>query len=130
MKDKGGTMRLGAYPCTLAPGSRAAQLYGTQNISERHRHRFEFNNDYRAELQRAGLKLSGTSPDDRLVEIIELEDHPFFVGCQFHPEFKSRPTSAHPLFSGFVKAAAERRDEIARSVREDGGPAETQSSVN
>jgi CTP synthase len=130
VKDKGGTMRLGAYPCTLAPGSKAAQLYGTQNISERHRHRFEFNNDYRAELQRAGLKLSGTSPDDRLVEILELDTHPFFVGCQFHPEFKSRPTAAHPLFSGFVKAAAERRDEIARSVREDGGPAETQSSVN
>jgi CTP synthase len=130
VKDKGGTMRLGAYPCTLQPGSRAAQLYGTQTISERHRHRFEFNNDYRAELQRAGLKLSGTSPDDRLVEIVELENHPFFVGCQFHPEFKSRPMSAHPLFSGFVKAAAERRDEIARSVREDGGPAETQSSVN
>jgi CTP synthase len=130
VKDKGGTMRLGAYPCTLLPGSRAAQLYGTQNISERHRHRFEFNNDYRAELQRAGLKLSGTSPDDRLVEIVELDNHPFFVGCQFHPEFKSRPMSAHPLFSGFVKAAAERRDEIARSVREEGGPAETRSSVN
>jgi CTP synthase len=130
VKDKGGTMRLGAYPCTLLPGSRAAQLYGTQNISERHRHRFEFNNDYRAELQRAGLKLSGTSPDDRLVEIVELDGHPFFMGCQFHPEFKSRPMSAHPLFSGFVKAAAERRDEIARSVREEGGPAETQSSVN
>jgi CTP synthase len=130
VKDKGGTMRLGAYPCALLPGSRAAQLYGAQSISERHRHRFEFNNDYRAELQRAGLKLSGTSPDDRLVEIVELDNHPFFVGCQFHPEFKSRPMSAHPLFSGFVKAAAERRDEIARSVREEGGPAETRSSVN
>jgi CTP synthase len=131
VKDKGGTMRLGAYPCTLAPGSRAAQLYRQEAISERHRHRYEFNNDYRAELQRAGLKLSGTSPDDRLVEIIELEHHPFFIGCQFHPEFKSRPMSAHPLFSGFVAAAIERRDRITKSAREEGTPpTETRSSVN
>jgi CTP synthase len=131
VKDKGGTMRLGAYPCTLKPGSKAAVLYGQEAISERHRHRFEFNNDYRAELQRAGLRLSGTSPDDRLVEIIELDHHPFFVGCQFHPEFKSRPMSAHPLFSGFVAAAVERRDRITKSAREEGvPPTETRSSVN
>jgi len=128
VKDKGGTMRLGAYPCVLAPGSRAAALYGAQEISERHRHRFEFNNDYREVLTRAGLKLSGTSPDDRLVEIVELEAHPFFIGCQFHPEFKSKPHAAHPLFSGFVHAAAQRRDVIARSARDEPPPTETRSS--
>jgi len=117
VKDKGGTMRLGAYPCALTSGSRAAALYGDGLISERHRHRFEFNNDYRETLSRAGLVLSGTSPDQRLVEIVELEKHPFFVGCQFHPEFKSRPMKAHPLFSGFVAAAAERRDMLAKSAR-------------
>jgi CTP synthase len=130
VKDKGGTMRLGAYPCALTAGSRAAQLYGQESISERHRHRFEFNNDYREQLTRAGLKLSGTSPDDRLVEIVELESHPYFVGCQFHPEFKSRPMAAHPLFSGFVAAAAHRRDTIARSARDEPPPTETRSSVN
>jgi CTP synthase len=131
VKDKGGTMRLGAYPCTLTAGSRAAQLYRQEAISERHRHRYEFNNDFRAELVRAGLKLSGTSPDDRLVELVELEHHPFFIGCQFHPEFKSRPMSAHPLFSGFVAAAAERRDRITKSARDEGAPVpETRSSVN
>jgi len=130
VKDKGGTMRLGAYPCVLTAGSRAAQLYGQESISERHRHRFEFNNDYREQLTRAGLKLSGTSPDERLVEIVELESHPFFVGCQFHPEFKSRPMAAHPLFSGFVAAAVHRRDTIARSARDEPPPTETRSSVN
>jgi CTP synthase len=115
----------------LAPGSLAAKLYGEEQISERHRHRFEFNNDYREPLTRAGLKLSGTSPDNRLVEIIELENHPFFVGCQFHPEFKSRPMAAHPLFFGFVRAAAARRDEIAKSAREDDKSSETTTtSVN
>jgi CTP synthase len=128
VKDKGGTMRLGAYPCTLAPGSRAAALYGQQLISERHRHRFEFNNDYREQLTRAGLKLSGTSPDDRLVEIVELEGHPFFLGCQFHPEFKSKPVAAHPLFSGFVRAAVQRRDVIAKSLREESGTPEARES--
>jgi CTP synthase len=122
-------MRLGAYPCTLAAGTRAAALYGQQQISERHRHRFEFNNDYREILTRAGLKLSGTSPDDRLVEIVELDDHPFVIGCQFHPEFKSKPHSAHPLFSGFVHAAAERRDAIAKSARDEPPPTETRSST-
>jgi CTP synthase len=115
--EKGGTMRLGAYPCALTPGSRAADLYDEALISERHRHRFEFNNEYREALTRAGLVLSGTSPDQRLVEIVELEKHPFFVGCQFHPEFKSRPMAAHPLFSGFVAAAAKRRDTLAKSAR-------------
>lgn len=117
VEDKGGTMRLGAYPCVLKKGSRAQQIYGETEISERHRHRFEFNNEYREVLTRRGLVLSGTSPDDRLVEIVELPDHPHFVGCQFHPEFKSRPHAAHPLFSSFVQAALQRRDRIAREAR-------------
>jgi CTP synthase len=125
LRDKGGTMRLGAFPCKLRPGSRAFEVYGKEEISERHRHRFEFNNDYRDVLSRAGLSLSGTSPNDSLVEIIELEQHPFFLGCQFHPEFKSRPMAAHPLFSHFVKAALRRRDEIARSAARE----ETQHST-
>ncbi|MFO0566073.1 MAG: CTP synthase [Polyangiaceae bacterium] len=119
VKDKGGTMRLGAYPCTLLSGSRAAQIYGAGEISERHRHRFEFNNDYREPLTKAGLVLSGTSPDGRLVEIVELPEHPHFVGCQFHPEFKSRPMAAHPLFSHFVAAALVRRNEIHASAVEE-----------
>ena len=103
--SKGGTMRLGRYPCLLAEGSRSAALYGTQEISERHRHRFEFNNDYRADFQAAGMLLAGLSPNGHLVEIVELPEHPFFVGAQFHPEFKSRPDRVHPLFGGFVGAA-------------------------
>ncbi|MBF0161005.1 MAG: CTP synthase [Magnetococcales bacterium] len=102
--DKGGTMRLGAYPCLLQPGSLAAKIYGTHTISERHRHRYEFNNTYRAQLAEAGMIFSGTSPDGSLVEIIELADHPFFIACQFHPEFKSRPRRPHPLFAAFVGA--------------------------
>ncbi|MGM9557750.1 MAG: CTP synthase [Oscillospiraceae bacterium] len=102
---KGGTMRLGAYQCVLAPDSRAASLYGARDISERHRHRYEFNNNYRETLTAAGLRLAGQSPDGRLVELVELPEHPFFTGCQFHPEFKSRPNRAHPLFHGFVAAA-------------------------
>ena len=105
--DKGGTMRLGRYPCRLTEGSRSRALYGAAEISERHRHRYEFNNDYRAAARSAGLTLAGLSPDERLVEIVELEDHPWFVGAQFHPEFKSRPDRPHPLFYGFVKAALE-----------------------
>ena len=104
--EKGGTMRLGAYPCVLVPGTRTAAAYGTTTISERHRHRFEFNNDYREQLEAAGLLVSGHSPDQRLVEIIELRDHPWFIGTQFHPELISRPNRPHPLFSGFVAAAA------------------------
>jgi CTP synthase len=117
VKDKGGTMRLGSYDCVLKQGSRCAQLYGADVITERHRHRFEVNNDYRQALESAGLVLSGTSPDNRLVEMIELEDHPYFIGCQFHPEFKSRPMAPHPLFAGFVNAAIRRRQETERAVK-------------
>ena len=105
---KGGTMRLGRYPCVLAEGSRSRELYGAAEISERHRHRYEFNNDFRAEMQVGGMRLAGLSPDGRLVEIIELPDHPWFVGAQFHPEFKSRPDRPHPLFYGFIKASVEK----------------------
>lgn len=101
----GGSMRLGSYPCVLAVDSLARQAYGKREIHERHRHRFEVNNDYREKLTAAGLKLSGLSPDKKLVEIIELPGHPFFVGTQFHPEFKSRPLNPHPLFREFIKAA-------------------------
>jgi len=111
IEDKGATMRLGAYPCTLTEGTRAYAAYGTAEISERHRHRYEFNNDYRERLQEAGLVFSGCSPDGRLIEMIELPEHPFFVACQFHPEFKSKPFSVHPLFRDFVSAAARRRTE-------------------
>ena len=106
--DKGGTMRLGKYPCVLIEGTRAHALYGAPEISERHRHRFEFNNTYREEIQSHGMVLAGLSPNGKLVEIVELPDHPWFVGVQFHPEFKSRPDRPHPLFYGFVKAAAEK----------------------
>jgi CTP synthase len=105
--EKGGTMRLGAYPCRLVQGTRVAEAYGIDLVHERHRHRFEFNNRYREALQQAGLLVAGTSPDGRLVEIVELRDHPWFVGTQFHPEFRSRPTRPHPLFVGFVGAALE-----------------------
>lgn len=108
--NMGGTMRLGAYACDLALDSRSAKLYGTEHISERHRHRYEFNPEFRAELEGAGLKIAGTNPQTGLVEVVELPDHPFFVGCQFHPEFKSRPRAAHPLFDGFVAAALERHE--------------------
>ena len=114
--DKGGTMRLGAYPCALTHGTLAANVYGEQEVSERHRHRFEFANAYRKPLEAAGLVLSGQSPDGSLVEIVELPDHPWFLGCQFHPEFKSRPTDPHPLFASFVEAAldaAEARETAA-----------------
>ena len=103
--DKGGTMRLGAYPCVLKEESTAFRAYGKKEISERHRHRYEFNNAFRDQLEKAGLVLSGTSPDDQLVEIIEVPNHPWFLGCQFHPEFKSRPMAPHPLFVSFIKAA-------------------------
>ncbi|MCQ2512458.1 MAG: CTP synthase [Lachnospiraceae bacterium] len=103
--DKGGTLRLGAYPCSIVPGTTMERCYERQNISERHRHRYEFNNEYREILQKSGLVLSGMSPDGRLVETVELSERPFFVGVQYHPEFKSRPNRAHPLFKGFVGAA-------------------------
>jgi CTP synthase len=105
MQEKGGTMRLGLYPARLTPGSKAAQVYGTELIYERHRHRFEVNNEYRSLLEAAGMVLSGQSPDGRLVEIIELKDHPWFVASQFHPEFRSRPERPHPLFDGFIGSA-------------------------
>jgi CTP synthase len=103
--EKGGTMRLGAYPCVLQKGTNAYEAYGIKEISERHRHRYEFNNAYKGILSQHGMRISGTSPDAELVEIIEVEDHPWFLGCQFHPEFKSRPTEPHPLFKAFIAAA-------------------------
>jgi len=112
--DKGATMRLGAYPCLLKPGTRAAEAYGSTEISERHRHRWEINNNYRDLLEKHGMVLSGMSPDGRLVEMIELPQHPYFVGCQFHPEFKSRPRLPHPLFARFIRAAVERQMSVAK----------------
>lgn len=103
----GGTMRLGAFPCRLKKDSLAHQIYGEIDISERHRHRYEFNNKYRDCIQEKGMVISGTSPDDLLVEVIELPDHPFFIGVQYHPEFKSRPDKPQPIFKAFVKKAAE-----------------------
>jgi len=103
--DKGATMRLGAYQCQLTPGTNAAEAYGKESVSERHRHRYEYNNGYREQLESAGLKVAGTNPDTGLVEIVEVEDHPWFVGVQFHPEFQSKPTKAHPLFQSFIAAA-------------------------
>ena len=126
VSDLGGTMRLGAYTARLRPGSRAAQAYGSSEISERHRHRWEVSNAYRDVLAEYGLRLSGQSPDGGLVEVIELPDHAWFIGCQFRPELKSRPTRPHPLFAGFIAAALRRRDaaparaaaeELARSTR-------------
>jgi CTP synthase len=105
--ELGGTMRLGAWPCKLTPNSLAAKSYGNTEISERHRHRYEFNREYEAILTGAGLQLTGSTPDGTYVEIVELADHPYFLGCQFHPEFKSKPLEPHPLFSSFVKAAYE-----------------------
>ncbi len=122
IQDKGATMRLGAYPCQLSEGSLAARVYGTTSISERHRHRFEVNNEYRGELEKAGLRLSGLSPDQLLVEMVELPGHPYFVGCQFHPEFKSKPHAAHPLFTSFIRAAQDysrirpRKDDAPRAT--------------
>jgi len=107
--DKGGTMRLGAYPCVLREGTTAYRAYGVKEIFERHRHRYEFNNRYMDTIERHGLVISGMSPDKRLVEIVELRDHPWFLGCQFHPEFKSRPFEPHPLFRAFIGAAYEGR---------------------
>ncbi|MEB2284436.1 MAG: CTP synthase [Myxococcales bacterium] len=106
---KGGTMRLGAYPCVLADGSLAAKVYGKKKISERHRHRYEFNDAYRGAVESRGMRLSGLSPDGTLVEVVEIPGHPWFIGCQFHPEFKSKPLDCHPLFRGFVRAALAHR---------------------
>ena len=103
--NKGGTMRLGSYPCKLVKDTKAMEAYGEPKIEERHRHRYEFNKKYADALQKAGLVLSGTSPDEELVEIVELPGHPWFLGCQFHPEFKSGPMHPHPLFREFIAAA-------------------------
>jgi len=105
--NMGGTMRLGAYPCTVTEGTRAHALYGRTDISERHRHRYEVNNTFREALTEKGLVLAGLSPDGGLVEMVELPEHPWFVACQFHPEFQSTPLKAHPIFAGFVAAAME-----------------------
>ncbi|MBI9082882.1 MAG: CTP synthase [Desulfobacterales bacterium] len=105
--EKGATMRLGAYPCRLKPDTAARRAYDVEDISERHRHRYEFNNAYKAQLEQSGLVVSGISPDGELVEIVEIPDHPWFLGCQFHPEFKSRPMSPHPLFREFIRASLE-----------------------
>jgi CTP synthase len=103
--ELGGTMRLGAWPCQLAHGSFAHQAYGTREISERHRHRYEFNREYEERLKAGGLRITGETPDQTYVEICEIQDHPWFLGCQFHPEFKSKPLEPHPLFRAFIGAA-------------------------
>ena len=116
--EKGGTMRLGAQPAKLAEGSRAAEHYGEETVIERHRHRFEFNGAYRQQFAAHGLECTGTSPDASLVEIVEVVEHPWFVAVQFHPEFKSKPTSPHPLFSGFVGAAVNRHRNRGETTHE------------
>ena len=108
---KGGTLRLGAYPCHIKEGTRMMQCYGKNEIHERHRHRYEFNNDFREQLETAGLCISGTSPDGHIVETVEISDHPFYVGVQFHPEFKSRPNRPHPLFCGLINASMQAEHE-------------------
>jgi CTP synthase len=107
--EMGGTMRLGAWPCKLEPGSFAYKAYGQLEISERHRHRYEFNREYERTLLGAGLKITGRTPDENYVEIVEAPDHPWFLGCQFHPEFKSKPLEPHPLFAAFIGAALEHK---------------------
>ena len=113
VKDMGATMRLGAYDCELTPGSLSAAAYGVERVRERHRHRFEFNNRYRAQLEAAGLRVAGTNPQRNLVEIVEVPDHPWYVGVQFHPEFQSKPRESHPLFTAFIAAAMKRRESRA-----------------
>ena len=110
VEDIGGTLRLGSYPCTLDKESKAYELYGSETITERHRHRYEVNNYYRDDLTKNGMKLSGLSPDGRIVEMMELPDHPWFIATQAHPEFKSRPNRPHPLFKGFVGAALDYKE--------------------
>lgn len=105
IEDIGGTLRIGAYPCTLGPDSKAYEMYKTMQIKERHHHRYEVNNDYRDVLTEHGMRLSGLSPDGRIVEMIEIPEHPWFIATQAHPELKSRPNRPHPLFKGFIEAA-------------------------
>ncbi|MDA8082837.1 MAG: CTP synthase [Nitrospiraceae bacterium] len=120
LTHKGGTMRLGAYPCVIEDSTLAFAAYEQKEISERHRHRYEFNNTYRETITGHGLKVSGTSPDGELVEIVELPEHPWFLGCQFHPEFKSRPTEPHPLFSAFIGAAVKEKHSLFPELKDDG----------
>jgi CTP synthase len=129
--DLGGTMRLGLYPALLKPGSIARQAYGAERIDERHRHRYEVNNAYRDTLEEAGLVFSGTSPDDNLVEFVELprDQHPYYISTQAHPELRSRPTRPHPLFKGLVGAAIERQKELRFPIDVDHADAETPSPV-
>ena len=124
VEELGGTMRLGAWPCNLVEGSLAKEVYGTEEISERHRHRYEFNPEFRETLERAGLVFSGVSPDGKFVEMVELprDVHPWFLGCQFHPEYKSKPLDAHPLFASFVKAAHQNRLRNETSMDKNGEP--------
>jgi CTP synthase len=122
--DKGGTMRLGAQPTRLDAGSKAAACYGTRDIFERHRHRYEFNNVYRSQYAASGMQVVGTSPDGMLVEVVEIPEHPWFVGVQYHPEFKSQPTRSHPLFAGFIGAAVERHQ-----IRTKRAPGQEQEAV-
>ena len=114
--DLGGTLRLGSYPCVLSKDSKSYELYGTEYIHERHRHRYEVNNDYRKALTDNGMELVGLSPDGHIVEMIEIPDHPWFIGTQAHPEFKSRPNKAHPLFKGFVAAALAHEEQLAIQI--------------
>jgi CTP synthase len=116
--DKGGTMRLGTYECIIPADTLCREIYGAEVIRERHRHRYELNPDYLATLGQGGLKPGGLSPDGRLVEMIELRDHPWFVGCQFHPEFKSRPMDPHPLFSRYIEACLKHKRESVETVSE------------
>jgi CTP synthase len=119
--NKGGTMRLGAYPCVLTEDSVAFRAYGTREILERHRHRYEFNNKYKEILEKHGMRISGMSPDNQLVETIEIKDHPWFFGCQFHPEFKSRPLEPHPVFRAFIEAAYKGKKLFVAQPAEAGG---------
>ena len=129
VEAKGGTMRVGAYPCRLQPGTTAQKIYDRTDVMERHRHRFEVNNQFREQLAANGLVQSGTSPDGSLVEMVELSNHPYFVACQFHPEFKSRPTDAHPLFSHFVRAALAYRDAAQKAGRTEPKSSPTPANV-
>ncbi len=126
----GGSMRLGAYPCSLKPGTIAREAYGKASISERHRHRYEVSPEYISELEEGGLVFSGTSPDRRLMEIAELPKsvHPFFVGTQFHPEFLARPLDPHPLFNAFIKAAISHSSQVKRSVKVSGAKTKAKHS--
>jgi CTP synthase len=114
VRRKGGTMRLGSYPCGISPNTRAFEIYNSEVIMERHRHRYEFNNEYLADFENAGMNASGFNPDQGLVEIVEIKSHPWFVGVQYHPEYKSTVEKPHPLFVSFVKAALENQREFSK----------------